>query len=189
MGHGSGGRTKRVEVNALHLGIWGSIGARGSGLTSRRRLANAPHYRLLLPGVLPTIARMAEPAELEVCNLSKRYGRVEAVRGISFRIAPGEIFGLLGPNGAGKTTTLECLVGLRAPDAGELRVGGDRQQIGVALQDTALPDAITVREALTLFASFYPRPAGVPALLERFGLGARAATRFDALSGGERQRL
>ena len=116
------------------------------------------------------------PAKVIVRNLSKRYGGVEAVRGVSFEIQAGEIFGLLGPNGAGKTTTLECLVGLREADAGELKVCGldarkhpqeVKQRIGVALQSTALQDKITPREALKLFGSFYREHAEPAALLAR----------------------
>lgn len=133
-----------------------------------------------------------------VRQLSKRYGRVEAVRAVSFEIAAGEIFGLLGPNGAGKTTTLECLAGLREPDEGELAVGGvdvrtnlsaAKEKIGVALQSTALPDKITPREALRLFGSFYREAAEPAALLARFELREKADAYFDTLSGGQRQRL
>lgn len=138
------------------------------------------------------------PAKVIVRNLSKRYGGVQAVRGVNFEIQAGEIFGLLGPNGAGKTTTLECLVGLREADAGELEVCGldarkqpqeVKQRIGVALQTTALQDKITPREALKLFGSFYRERAEPAALLERFALTKKADARFDTLSGGQRQRL
>jgi ABC-2 type transport system ATP-binding protein len=138
------------------------------------------------------------PAQVIVRDLSKRYGGVEAVRGVSFTIEAGEIFGLLGPNGAGKTTTIECLVGLREPDAGELQVCGldvrkepraVKQKIGVALQSTALQDKITPREALRLFGSFYRERVAPEALLERFALTEKADARFDTLSGGQRQRL
>ena len=138
------------------------------------------------------------PAKVIVRDLSKRYGGVEAVRGVSFAIEAGEIFGLLGPNGAGKTTTLECLVGLREADAGELEVcgldarkqpGEVKQRIGVALQSTALPDKITPREALKLFGAFYRKRAEPAALLARFALTEKADARFDTLSGGQRQRL
>src|SRR5687768_691685 len=103
------------------------------------------------------------PAKVVVRELRKSYGNVAAVRGASFSIEAGEIFGLLGPNGAGKTTTLECLVGLREPDGGDIEVcgldarrqlAGVKEKIGVALQSTALPDQISPREALRLFGSF-----------------------------------
>src|SRR5471032_236218 len=103
---------------------------------------------------------------LQVENLYKRYGDVEAVRGVSFAVQEGEVFGLLGPNGAGKTSTVEILEGIRTPDSGRVSVCGlDPQSsgaefkniIGAALQSTALPDKMRVREALDLFGSFYPR--------------------------------
>lgn len=133
-----------------------------------------------------------------VRDLWKRYGRVEAVRGVSFTVEAGEIFGLLGPNGAGKTSTLECLIGLREPDSGDVQVCGldarrqpreAKQKIGVALQSTALQDAITPREALRLFGTFYRDRAEPQALLDRFALGDKADSRFSTLSGGQRQRL
>ena len=133
-----------------------------------------------------------------VRDLWKRYGTTEAVRGVSFAIRAGEIFGLLGPNGAGKTSTLECLLGLRDVDAGDVEVGGldarkfpreVKQKIGVALQSTSLQDKITPREALRLFGSFYPRRIAPEKLLERFALTEKADAPFDSLSGGQRQRL
>ena len=138
------------------------------------------------------------PAHVVVRDLRKSYDGVEAVRGVSFTIEPGEIFGLLGPNGAGKTTTVECLVGLREPDAGELEVCGldarrslneVKQKIGVALQSTSLQDKITPREALRLFGSFYRNRLEPEALIKRFALEEKADARFDTLSGGQRQRL
>ena len=138
------------------------------------------------------------PAKVIVRDLWKRYGRVEAVRGVSFTIEAGEIFGLLGPNGAGKTSTLECLIGLREPDSGDVQVCGldarrqpreAKQKIGVALQSTALQDAITPREALRLFGAFYRERADPQTLLERFALTDKADARFATLSGGQRQRL
>lgn len=133
-----------------------------------------------------------------VRDLTKRYGAVEAVRGVSFEVRPGEIFGLLGPNGAGKTTTVECLLGLREPDGGQLEVCGfdacrqpreTKQKIGAALQSTALQDKITPREALRLFGSFYREAMSPEALLARFALQDKAEARYDTLSGGQRQRL
>jgi ABC-2 type transport system ATP-binding protein len=138
------------------------------------------------------------PAKVTVRNLEKRYGAVQAVRAVSFEVGAGEIFGLLGPNGAGKTTTVECVIGLREPDRGEVMVCGidarrqpreARQKFGVALQSTGLQDKITPREALRLFASFYRNAASPESLLERFALKEKADERFDTLSGGQRQRL
>ena len=137
-------------------------------------------------------------AKLVVDNLHKRYGRVEAARGVSFDVQEGEIFGLIGPNGAGKTTTVECVLGLREPDAGRIEVCGfdarrqpreAKQRVGAALQSTALQDKITPREALGLFGALY-RDAEAPGpLLERFALTDKADVAFDTLSGGQRQRL
>ena len=136
--------------------------------------------------------------KVSVRDLRKRYGGVEAVRGVSFEINDGEILGLLGPNGAGKTTTLECVIGLREPDGGEIEVCGIdarrrprdvKQKIGATLQTTALHDKITAREALALFGSFYRNKAEPAELLERFALTDKADATFDTLSGGQQQRL
>ena len=133
-----------------------------------------------------------------VRDLRKNYGAMAAVRGVSFSIREGEIFGLLGPNGAGKTSTLECLIGLREPDAGELEVcgvdarrspDGVKRKIGVALQSTSLQDKITPREALRLFGSFYPVRVAPEQLIAQFSLTEKADAPFDSLSGGQRQRL
>ena len=118
--------------------------------------------------------------------------------GVSFEVARGETFALLGPNGAGKTTTLEILEGYRAADAGALRVLGIdprrdgaalRPRIGVMLQESGLYRAITPREALHLFASYYAAPAEPDLLLRLVGLGDAAQTRYRRLSGGQKQRL
>ncbi len=131
-------------------------------------------------------------------NLHKSYGNVLALRGISFEIKKGEVFGLLGPNGAGKTTTIEILVGLRQPDQGTVRVCGLdparesnelKQRIGAQLQATVLPDKMSVEEALWLFASFYKRSVSIESLLENFGLVEKRKAFFDKLSGGQKQRL
>ena len=138
---------------------------------------------------------------IEVTGLTKRYGgpRAQAVvDGISFQVERGEIFGILGPNGAGKTTAVECLEGLRQRDAGQVRIlgldpkaDGHRlhQRIGVQLQETRLQDRIKVREALELYASFYPDPADWRTLLDRWGLAGQARASFAKLSGGQKQRL
>jgi len=137
-------------------------------------------------------------SKVSVRDLHKRYDQVEAAQGVSFDIEDGEIFGLLGPNGSGKTTTLECVIGLRQPDAGEIEVCGMdarrhpkavKNKIGAVLQTIALQDKITPREALTLFASFYRETAPASELIERFGLTEKAEAPFDSLSAGQRQRL
>jgi ABC-2 type transport system ATP-binding protein len=136
--------------------------------------------------------------KVSVRDLKKRYGAVEAARGVSFEILDGEIFGLIGPNGAGKTTTVECVIGLREPDEGAIEVCGIdarrrprdvKEKIGAALQTTALQDKITPREALALFGAFYRKKAEPAALLERFALLEKADAPFETLSGGQRQRL
>jgi ABC-2 type transport system ATP-binding protein len=135
---------------------------------------------------------------LEVENLVKRYADVEAVRGVSFCVEEGEVFGLLGPNGAGKTSTVEILEGLRDADSGTVSVCGYNPQtqgnelkhvIGAALQSTSLPDKLRVMEALRLFASFYKRRRNPEELLKRFGLVEKRNTFYSHLSGGQKQRL
>ena len=135
---------------------------------------------------------------VRVENLRKRYADVEALRGITFTIRKGEVFGLLGPNGAGKTTTIEILEGLRQPDEGSVLVCGCdpiresvalKERIGAQLQSTVLPDKIRVEEAFRLFASFYSEAASVEMLLERFGLAEKRRSFFEHLSGGQKQRL
>jgi ABC-2 type transport system ATP-binding protein len=135
---------------------------------------------------------------IEVTNLQKRYRGQVAVSDVSFTVERGEIFGILGPNGAGKTTTVECIGGLRRPDSGAITVLGLhpqrdrtalRQRLGMQLQDSQLPDRITVQEALDLYSSFYPNPADWRGLLRDLGLADKRHTEFRRLSGGQRQRL
>ncbi|MBA2811038.1 ABC transporter ATP-binding protein [Streptomyces sp. KM273126] len=137
-------------------------------------------------------------AVIEVSGLHKAYGDRKAVDGVSFGVEEGEIFGILGPNGAGKTTTVECVEGLRRPDAGRIRVAGhdpvaDRgpvtRVLGAQLQESELQPKITVREALELYAACYPDPADWRALAERLGLTEQLGKRFAKLSGGQKQRL
>jgi ABC-2 type transport system ATP-binding protein len=135
---------------------------------------------------------------IEVEGLNKRYGPKVAVDDVSFAVAEGEIFGLLGRNGAGKSTTVDCLAGLRVPDHGRIRVAGLdprqdrrelRQLLGVQLQESELPDRLTVAEAMRLYASFYPRPADIDSLLAQLDLTDKSNTRYRRLSGGQKQRL
>jgi ABC-2 type transport system ATP-binding protein len=135
---------------------------------------------------------------IRVADLCKSYGPVQALRGVTFDVHEGEVFGLLGPNGAGKTTTVEILEGLRTPDRGTAEVcslnpesagEGLKEVIGAVLQSTSLPAKLRVREALELFANFYPRRADVTQLLRRFQLEEKAHAFYSELSGGQKQRL
>ncbi len=135
---------------------------------------------------------------ITVEHLRKTYGSVVAVDDVSLEVERGEVFGVLGPNGAGKTTLVECLTGLRVPDAGAVRVLGldprvdraaVRERVGVQLQQSALPAKLRVREALDLYASFYAEPADVGELVEALDLAEVLDRAFGALSGGQRQRL
>ncbi len=134
-------------------------------------------------------------ATLEVEDLVKDYPGVRAVDRISFAVAAGSCFGLLGPNGAGKTTTLEILEGISDADAGQIRYRGAmrdasyREVIGIQFQNTALQDFQTVREALHLFASLYPRQRPHAELVELCNLGELLDRDTRELSGGQRQRL
>jgi ABC-2 type transport system ATP-binding protein len=133
-----------------------------------------------------------------VNDLSKAYGAHEAVRGVSFAVRRGEVFGLLGPNGAGKTTTVEILEGHRARDGGEVSVLGHdpgerpadlRSRVGIVLQSCGTYPHLTVRETLEHWASLYPAPRRVGETLRLAGLQDAADRRARTLSGGQQRRL
>jgi ABC-2 type transport system ATP-binding protein len=135
---------------------------------------------------------------IEVRELRKSYGGVEALRGISFEVAQGEVFGLLGPNGAGKTTTVEILEGYRRSDAGEASVLGFdpgaspralRERIGVVLQQSDSPPLLTVREVHRMFAGYYSKPRDVDEVIELVGLSEKRDAKVKTLSGGQKRRL
>jgi len=135
---------------------------------------------------------------VQVQGLRKTYGKTVAVEDVSFSVHEGEIFGMIGPNGAGKTTTIECLEGLRKPDAGTLHVLGLnpkndnrilRERIGTQLQESNLPDRMKVWEALDLYASFYTHTMDWEGLLSQLGLEEKRNASFSKLSGGQKQRL
>ncbi len=138
------------------------------------------------------------PDAIVVSDLTKSYGSVEALRGVSFEVAEGEVFGLLGPNGAGKTTTVEILEGYRRRDGGEATVLGHdpgspprelRERIGVVLQQSELQPLLTVRETHLMYAGYYANPRDVDEVIELVGLGAKRDSRVKTLSGGQKRRL
>lgn len=132
---------------------------------------------------------------LQVNQLYRRFGDVQAVNGISFSVAAGTCFGLLGPNGAGKTTTIEILEGVKQADDGEVMFEGKprtseyAKMIGIQFQHTALQDFLTVRESLHLFAALYPNPRSVDELIQLCALEDFIDRDNRKLSGGQKQRL
>ena len=131
-------------------------------------------------------------------DLRKRYGEVEAVRGISLHVDEGEVFALLGPNGAGKTTTVEILEGYRSRDSGEVQVLGHdpgkgeaalKARIGIVLQTTGVELYLTVAETIELYRGYYPSPRPLDEIVEVVGLGHKRDTRVGKLSGGQQRRL
>jgi ABC-2 type transport system ATP-binding protein len=140
---------------------------------------------------------VASPA-IEVRDLHKAYGSLEAVRGVSFEVGQGEVFGLLGPNGAGKTTTVEILEGYRHRSAGHVSVLGHdpaernrelQQRVGIVLQSCGFYPRVTVNEAVEHFAKAYARPRDPAETIRLVGLGEKADARTKDLSGGQRRRL
>jgi ABC-2 type transport system ATP-binding protein len=140
------------------------------------------------------------PPAIHCAGLVKRYGDVTAVAGLDLTVAAGECFGLLGPNGAGKTTTIEILEGLTPGDAGVVQVlghswsgGSDdrllRERLGIQLQETKLPEKLSVEETIRLFASFYPRAQPLESVLALVELGEKRGAWYSKLSGGQKQRL
>ncbi|HEY5873227.1 MAG TPA: ABC transporter ATP-binding protein [Gaiellaceae bacterium] len=138
------------------------------------------------------------PPAIVVSDLRKSYGTVEAVRGVSFEVREGEVFGLLGPNGAGKTTTVEILEGYRERDGGTASVLGHdpgsapaalRERIGVVLQHSELSPLLTVLETHTMFAGYYANPRNVDEVVELVGLAEKRDARVKTLSGGQKRRL
>jgi ABC-2 type transport system ATP-binding protein len=142
------------------------------------------------------VPRGVSPAGIELRDLAKSYGPIEAVRGIDVSVEPGETVALLGPNGAGKSTTIDMLLGLTRPDRGEVHVFGappaaavSRGAVGAMLQTGALIRDLSVRELITMVASLYPAPLAVDDVIDRTGIGDIAHQRTQKLSGGQTQRV
>ena len=138
----------------------------------------------------------AATSVVELQGARKRYGDVEALRGVDLVIRRGEVVAMLGPNGAGKTTSISLMLGLRRPTAGRARLFGldprdrrARSRCGVMLQESGVPGVLTVRELVDLFRAYYPRPLPTGRALALAGLEDRAQARVGQLSGGQRQRL
>ncbi|HEY1976509.1 MAG TPA: ABC transporter ATP-binding protein [Candidatus Baltobacteraceae bacterium] len=133
---------------------------------------------------------------LSLKDVRKSYGATRALDGVSLEVDSGEIVAVLGPNGAGKTTAIEVAIGLRAPDAGDVRLFDrsprdpqTRLRLGVTPQDSGFPDALSVEEIVRFGATHYPRPAKPADVMKAFGLEALSQRRAGALSGGESRRL
>lgn len=166
----------------------------GQGVTS-----SAEPGPPVLPYGAPSVITAPMLEKVTVRKLWKSYGEVRALKGVSFSITEGEIFGLLGPNGAGKTTTVEIIEGLRKPDSGEVLIDGRpvrpgldpelKQKIGVQLQEAQFYNKIKVQELLDLFGSYHRRALPVKELLELVGLEDKAKSYVEKLSGGQKRRL
>ena len=135
---------------------------------------------------------------IRVGDLRRAYGEVEAVRGVSFEVARGEVFCLLGPNGAGKTTTVEILEGYRLRSSGDVSVLGIdpasgartlRERVGIVLQQCGIQQDLSVAELLEMYGSYYLRPLATEQVLELVGLVDKRDVRSRELSGGQRRRL
>jgi ABC-2 type transport system ATP-binding protein len=165
------------------------------GTPSRSLQADA----LTPPGASPMLRQgpgMSGAGVVELQDARKRYGSVEALRGVDLAIGRGEIVAMLGPNGAGKTTAIGLMLGLRRPTAGRARLFGldpvdrrARSRCGVMLQESGVPGVLTVRELIDLFRAYYPHPLPTARVVALAGLADKADARVGQLSGGQRQRL
>jgi ABC-2 type transport system ATP-binding protein len=162
-------------------------------LSLRRGLSAAAESQASGPGLVPETG-----AAIEVRHLRKTYQTTVAVDDVSFSVREGEIFGILGPNGAGKTTTVECVIGLRSPDRGDIRVVGldprvDREElhtiVGAQLQASALPGQLKVGEILDLYHSFYADAADPGEIMDSLELAEKRNAYYKSLSGGQKQRM
>jgi ABC-2 type transport system ATP-binding protein len=137
-----------------------------------------------------------QPAVLQLQEATKRYGNVTALDSVNLEVRRGEVIAVLGPNGAGKTTCINLLLGLTRPTAGSARMFGsdpqnpkNRMRTGTMMQIAGIPDTLSVREHLQLFASYYPRPLDLRSVILEVGLAGLERRLYGKLSGGQKQRL
>jgi ABC-2 type transport system ATP-binding protein len=135
-------------------------------------------------------------AAAQLIAATKKYGEVEALKGVTLEIELGEVVAMLGPNGAGKTTSISLLLGLRKPTSGKALLFGldpnhldARSRVGVMLQESGIPSMLKVREIVDLFRSYYPKPMAPDRAIAMAGLEEKANALVKELSGGQRQRL
>src|SRR4030081_268553 len=148
------------------------------------------------PGSTASADAATGDAVVELVDAHKQFGSVEALRGVSLAVRPGELVGLLGPNGAGKTTAISLMLGLRRPSSGKALLFGleprdlrARSRIGVMLQESGVPLTLKVREVVDLFRTYYPEPLPTETVVEMAGLGEFQGSLVGKLSGGQRQRV
>jgi ABC-2 type transport system ATP-binding protein len=189
---------RRVGIGRVGGANAPPAGAVHSPLRQSPRAACLPLSALPCPAPAAPGASDVTALALEVRNLKKAFGDVVAVDGLDLEVRTGECFGLLGPNGAGKTTTIEICEGLQVQDSGQVRVLGLdwrsserelRERLGVQLQETQLPDKLTVEETVTLFRSFYRTGRPVDQVIDLVELGEKRTARIGKLSGGQKQRV
>jgi ABC-2 type transport system ATP-binding protein len=142
------------------------------------------------------MASDAPAPAVELKNVTKNYGRVQALKGINLRVDAGEVVAVLGPNGAGKSTTIALMLGMRRPTDGSVllfgqspRIASHRKRLGVMLQEPGAPDLLTVRELVRLFGRFHEYPLPTAEAIAKAGLTPQATTRLGRLSGGQKQRV
>ena len=148
----------------------------------------------------PDSGRQEQVPILQIDTLCKTYGKLVAVQGASFTVYPQQVFCLVGPNGAGKTSIIDCIIGLKKPDSGDVNLFGERipdlrrrkdirSRIGIQFQEDSLYNDIRVREALRLYAKMYQNPIDPDELIDIFDLQRQQKTAYKDLSGGEKRRL
>jgi ABC-2 type transport system ATP-binding protein len=195
---------RRAEVVAVHLATGSAFGTVYvvTGHVEAAIVAHVVYNWLVVAAMesaatairLPATVGADAPAVLD--RVSKRYGKIEALRDFSLAVQAGEVVALLGPNGAGKTTALSILLGLRAPDEGTARVFGRnprdvdaRRRLGATPQETGFPTTLKVTEVINLVRAHYPHSLEIPDVLARFGLADLAGRQVGGLSGGQKRRL